>query len=215
MSGDCEFLSWATEPSDGCGRATVCHVILGSKTAQGAKTLKSDRIIHDSSAKEGVQVGDVICIEANSQSVKYSSATEFDLEAEECVPLPTSDVHEKKQVVQDVTLHDFTLHDLDMANAHPNSSGSKRDIPSLVQGTGKPKKTESADKLRQEINKVVNCCIGQGAAELVPSVLLFADEVHNMLKMEYFTHLNRSLESTRHSVPLSSLPPTVKLRGNA
>jgi DNA helicase TIP49 (TBP-interacting protein) len=39
------------------------------------------------------------------------------MEFEEYVPLPKGDVHEKKHVVQDVTLHD-----LDMANAHPNSS---------------------------------------------------------------------------------------------
>jgi RuvB-like protein 1 (pontin 52) len=41
-------------------------------------------------------------------------ATEFDLEAEEYVPLPKGDVHKKKEVIQDVTLHD-----LDVANARP------------------------------------------------------------------------------------------------
>ena len=41
-------------------------------------------------------------------------ATEFDLEAEEYVPLPKGDVHKKKEVIQDVSLHD-----LDMANAKP------------------------------------------------------------------------------------------------
>ncbi len=41
-------------------------------------------------------------------------ATEFDLEAEEYVPLPKGDVHKKKEIVQDVTLHD-----LDVANAKP------------------------------------------------------------------------------------------------
>ena len=41
-------------------------------------------------------------------------ATEFDLEAEEYVPLPKGDVHKKKEIIQDVTLHD-----LDVANARP------------------------------------------------------------------------------------------------
>ena len=40
----------------------------------------------------------------------------------------------------------------------------------------KPKKTEITDKLRQEINRVVNRYIDQGVAELVPGVL-FIDEV--------------------------------------
>jgi RuvB-like protein 1 (pontin 52) len=58
----------------------------------------------------------------------------------------------------------------------------------------KPKKTEVTDKLRQEINKVVNRYIDQGIAELVPGVL-FIDEVH-MLDIECFTYLNRALESS-------------------
>ena len=39
-------------------------------------------------------------------------ASEYDLEAEEYVPLPKGEVHKKKEIVQDVTLHD-----LDVANA--------------------------------------------------------------------------------------------------
>lgn len=42
-------------------------------------------------------------------------ATEFDLEAENYVPVPKGEVHKKKEVVQDVTLHD-----LDSANAKPS-----------------------------------------------------------------------------------------------
>jgi RuvB-like protein 1 len=137
-----------------------------------------------------VSVGDVIYIEANSGAVKRvgrcdAYATEFDLEAEEYVPLPKGDVHKKKEIVQDVTLHD-----LDSANARPQGG---QDILSVVGSMMKPKKTEITDKLRQEINKVVNKYIDQGIAELVPGVL-FIDEVH-MLDIECFTFLNRALES--------------------
>jgi len=65
---------------------------------------------------------------------------------------------------------------------------------SMLSAMGKPKKTEITDKLRTEINRVVNRYIDQGVAELVPGVL-FVDEVH-MLDIECFTFLNRSLEST-------------------
>jgi RuvB-like protein 1 (pontin 52) len=58
----------------------------------------------------------------------------------------------------------------------------------------KPKKTEITEKLRTEINRVVNRYIDQGVAELVPGVL-FIDEVH-MLDIECFTYLNRALESS-------------------
>ena len=49
-------------------------------------------------------------------------ATEFDLEAEEYVPLPKGDVHKKKEIVQDVTLHD-----LDVANARPQVQLNRTD----------------------------------------------------------------------------------------
>ena len=44
----------------------------------------------------------------------------------------------------------------------------------------RPKKTEITEKLRLEINKVVNKYIDHGIAELVPGVL-FIDEVHTIL----------------------------------
>ncbi len=179
------------DPLGGYGRS-VSHVILGLKTTKGSKTLRLDPSIHDSLQKENVSTGDVIYIEANSGAVKRvgrsdSYAAEFDLEAEEYVPMPKGDVHKKKEVVQDVTLHD-----LDSANARPQGGG--RDVMSLMSAMGKPKKTEITDKLRTEINKVVNRYIDQGIAELVPGVL-FIDEVH-MLDIECFTFLNRALEST-------------------
>jgi len=183
------------DPLGGYGR-TISHVVIALKTAKGSKTLKLDPTIHDSLSKEGVAVGDVIYIEANSGAVKRvgrsdSFATEFDLEAEEYVPLPKGDVHKQKTVIQDVTLHD-----LDVANAHPSSGAggaNQRDVLGLLRSMGKPKKTEITDKLRGEINKVVQQYIDQGIAELVPGVL-FVDEVH-MLDLECFTYLNRSLES--------------------
>lgn len=95
-------------------------------------------------------------------------ATEYDLEAEEYVPLPKGDVHKKKEIVQDVTLHD-----LDMANARPQGG---QDIMSVMGQLVKGRRTEVTDKLRAEINKVVNSYIEQGIAELIPGVL-FIDEV--------------------------------------
>ncbi|EDV21554.1 RuvB-like 1 [Trichoplax sp. H2] len=177
-------------PTGGYGK-TVSHVVIGLKTAKGTKQLKLDPSIYESLLKEKVEPGDVIYIEANSGAVKRQGrcdafATEFDLEAEEYVPLPKGDVHKKKEVIQDVTLHD-----LDVANARPHGG---QDVLSIMGQLMKPKKTEITDKLRREINKVVNKYIDQGIAELVPGVL-FIDEVH-MLDIECFTYLHRALESS-------------------
>ncbi|KAI9335523.1 TIP49 C-terminus-domain-containing protein [Obelidium mucronatum] len=170
---------------------SVSHVVIGLKTVKGNKQLKLDPMIYESMQKEKVQVGDVIYIEASTGSVKRvgrsdAYATEFDLEAETYVPMPKGEVHKKKEIIQDVTLHD-----LDVANARPQGG---QDIMSIMNQISKPKKTEITDKLRKEINKVVNKYIEQGTAELVPGVL-FIDEVH-MLDIECFTYLNRALESS-------------------
>merc|ERR1711968_61281 len=180
----------AENPLGGYGK-TVSHVVIGLRTTKGSKQLRLDPSIYDAIQKEKISTGDVIYIEANSGAVKRvgrsdSYATEFDLEAEEYVPLPKGDVHKKKEIVQDVTLHD-----LDAANAKPQGG---QDIVSVMNNMLKPRKTEITEKLRLEINKVVNRYIDQGVAELVPGVL-FIDEVH-MLDIECFTFLNRALEST-------------------
>jgi RuvB-like protein 1 (pontin 52) len=177
------------DPLGGYGR-TLSHVLITLKTVKGTKQLRLDPSINEELQKEHVTVGDVIYIEANSGSVKRvgrsdSFATQYDLEAEEYVPIPKGDVHKKKEVVQDVTLHD-----LDMANARPQGG---KDVMSMMASMGKPKKTEITEKLRTEINRVVNRYIDQGVAELIPGVL-FIDEVH-MLDIECFTYLNKSLES--------------------
>ncbi len=104
----------------------------------------------------------MIYIEANSGAVKRQGrsdvfATEYDLEAEDYVPLPKGEVHKKKEIVQDVTLHD-----LDVANARPQGG---QDILSMIGQLMKPKKTEITDKLRGEINKVVNRYIDQVTAD--------------------------------------------------
>ena len=94
------------------------------------------------------------------------------------MPLPKGDVHKRREVVQDVTLHD-----LDSANARPaagggfgSGSGGPSDLAAALAAASRPRKTEITDKLRAEVNRVVNRHIDAGGAELVPGVL-FIDEV--------------------------------------
>ncbi|KAI9666913.1 MAG: RuvB ATP-dependent DNA helicase pontin [Alyxoria varia] len=180
----------AENPLGGYGR-TISHLLIGLKSAKGTKKLRLDPSIYEAIQKERVNIGDVIYIEANTGACKRvgrsdAFATEFDLEAEEYVPMPKGEVHKKKEIVQDVTLHD-----LDIANARPQGG---QDVMSMMGQIMKPRKTEITEKLREEINKVVNRYIDQGMAELVPGVL-FIDEVH-MLDLETFTFLSRSLEQS-------------------
>jgi len=178
------------DPLGGYGKI-VKNVVVSLRTTKGTKPLRLEASIYESLQKEKVTVGDVIYIEANTGAVKRVGRSdeymhEHDLEAEEYVPMPKGEVHKKKEIVQDVTLHD-----LDVANAKPQGG---QDIMSMMNSIVKQKKTEITEKLRKEINKIVNRYIDQGVAELVPGVL-FIDEVH-MLDIECFTYLNRALESS-------------------
>ena len=95
------------------------------------------------------------------------------MEADKFVPMPKGDVHKRKEVVQNVTLHD-----LDVANAKPQGGGGN-DFNAMMSQLVRSKKTEITENLRTEVNKIVNKFIDQGIAELVPGVL-FIDEVHTL-----------------------------------
>lgn len=195
----------AENPLGGYGR-TISHLLITMKSARGTKKLRLDPSIYEAIQKERVRLGDVIYIEANTGAVKRvgrsdAYATEFDLEAEEYVPIPKGDVHKKKEIVQDVTLHD-----LDVANARPQGG---QDIMSMMGQLMKPKKTEITEKLRQEINKVVNKYIDQGVADLVPGVL-FIDEVLAILLAASANNLLLllTLTLTRFTCSTSNPSPT-------
>lgn len=102
-------------------------------------------------------------------------ASSYDLESETYVPLPKGDVHKRKELVQDVTLGD-----LDAANARPQGG---QDIMSVMGSLVKSGRTEVTEKLRREVNKVVQSYVDQGVAEVVPGVV-FIDEVRPIARKE-------------------------------
>ena len=149
----------AEDPLGGYGK-TISHVVIGLKASKGSKQLRLDASLFENLEKEKVQVGDVIYIEANSGVIKRvgrsdAYASEYDLEADEYVPLPKGEVFKKKEVVQNVTLHD-----LDMANAQPQGS---HDLAGLMNQLVRQRKTEITEKLREEVNRMVNKYIEDGS----------------------------------------------------
>jgi len=172
-------------------QASISQISIGLKTTKSTKIIKVDPSIWEQIQKQKIKKGDIVYIEANTGTIKRigrsdSYSTEYDLECEQYVSIPKGNVHKKKEVIQDVTLHD-----LDVANAKPQGGN---ELTNFLGNILKSKKTEITEKLRKEINRVVNRYIDQGIAELVPGVL-FIDEVH-MLDIECFSFLNRALESS-------------------
>jgi len=133
-------------------------------------------------------------------------ASSYDLESETYVPLPKGDVHKRKELVQDVTLGD-----LDAANARPQGG---QDIMSVMGSLVKSGKTEVTEKLRREVNKVVQSYVDQGVAEVVPGVV-FIDEVPPLHRDQFNTHriprfICSTLSVSHTSMP--SLSPQWRLR---
>jgi len=195
----------AENPLGAYGR-TISHLLITLKSAKGTKKLRLDPSIYEAIQKERVRVGDVIYVEANTGAVKRvgrsdAYATEFDLEAEEYVPVPKGEVHKKKEIVQDVTLHD-----LDSANARPQGG---QDVMSMMGQLMKPRKTEITEKLRAEVDKVVSKYIDQGVAELVPGVL-FIDEVW----LIYNFYIVAALTFHRFTCLISNLSPSLPALSN-
>lgn len=185
-----EVTDIAVTESQGTEGKVVSRVNLTLQTRKDKRELKLDGLVYQQLEAQHVRVGDVIYIEANSGLVKrlgrsdrYSSETQ--LESEQYVPVPKEAVHRKRDVVQDISLHD-----LDVANANPKGN---QDIFSLMSQFSKFRKTEITDKLRSEIDKVVSRYIDQGMCEL-QSGLLFIDEAH-LLDLECFSFLNKAMES--------------------
>ncbi|KAL7712599.1 RuvB-like helicase [Entamoeba marina] len=157
---------------------TVCGVVVSLRTSKEAKQLRLDPGIYDKLQREHVGVGDIVSIDAKSGSVKRvgrcdNYALDHDLESDTFVSLPAGAVHQKREVITHVSLYE-----LDAAN---------------ISNEGTIRRTEMTEKLRNEVNKMVDKYIEQDIAELVPGVL-FIDEVH-MLDAECFAFLNRALES--------------------
>lgn len=178
----------------------VVEILITLRTNKESKKLKLSSALYEQIDKQKIVNGDVVYIEVNSGVIRKLGRSEvhmndFDLEANIYVPVPKGEVLKRKEMIQSVTLHD-----LDMSNAKP----SGRDMLSLVFQILNPKKTEITDRLRNDVNKLVNEYLERGNAEIVPGVL-FIDEVH-MLDVECFTFLHKVIES-----PLS---PTVIFSSN-
>jgi RuvB-like protein 1 (pontin 52) len=180
-------------PTGGCAtQVTEVRVMLRSMTNQ--ILLKCDASIYEQMQQQKISVDDVIVIEPKRGEVRRvgrwdERANNANLEADKFVPMPKGHVHKKKEVVQNVTLHD-----LDVANSGPQGGRGGKDFNAMMSQFLRTKKTEITENLRTEVNKMVNKLIDQKIAEVVPGVL-FIDEVHT-LDIECFSFLNRALESS-------------------
>ena len=178
--------------------------IIKLKTSDEEKQFKVDETFAHYLIQQGIEIGDVIQIDADSGRIAKLGKTKdalkkekLDLAVEEAVPLPEGSIVKEKEFV-----YVMSLHDLDLATTRRGS------FFSLFFGG----KEEITNETRQEVDEMVKNWVDSGKAEIIPGVL-FIDEVH-MLDIEAFAFLNRAMESELAPIIiLASNRGIAKIRG--
>ena len=165
------------------------HVILGLATKDDRRVFKAGATIASAIISQGITVGDVITIDAETGRITKLGRSEeaserYDIAAlnEQAVPRPGGPVEKEKEFV-----YTLTLHDLDQLGAQ-SRGGS---IFSLFFGA--PPTKEIDNEIRREVDDMVKKRVEEGTGEIIPGVL-FIDEVH-LLDIEAFSFLNAAMES--------------------
>ncbi len=178
--------------------------VIKLKTKDEEKQFKVDETFAQYLIQQGVEIGDVIQIDADSGRIVKLGKTEsvlkkeaLDLTSEKPIEIPEGSIAKEKEFVYVVSLHD-----LDLATSRRGS------FFSLFFGG----KEEITNETRQEVDEMVKNWVDEGRAEIIPGVL-FIDEVH-MLDIEAFAFLNRAMESELAPIIiLASNRGIAKIRG--
>lgn len=159
------------------------------RATKGTKAFKISTQLYEQINQQNIKKGDVVYIETSAGIIKKmgrgeSHMNDYDLESEKYVPLPKGDIFRKKEVFQETTLHS-----LDLSFVRPTG----QDVLSLVSQVINTKRPEITERLRNEVDLMINNYIEVGKAEIVPGVL-FIDDV-SILDTECFTFLNKAIDS--------------------
>jgi len=165
------------------------HVVIGLATKDDKRVFRAGATIASYILSQGISVGDVITIDAETGRVtrvgrSEEAAEKYDLAAldERPVPRPSGPVEKEKEFV-----YVLTLHDLDQLHSQSRSGG----LFSLLFGA--PSTREVDNEVRREVDELVKKRVEEGTGEIIPGVL-FIDEVH-LLDIEAFSFLNAAMES--------------------
>lgn len=155
-------------------------VLIGLKTSDGSLRIKLKESLFQNFNENNVKIGDIIYIEPDKYILKVigRSSTfyqEDELRKYDYVTIPSGKVFKKKKIVQDITLNDLDLVNIQQIDQHPS------------------KVCEISDYLRQEVDKLVSKYIKSKKAQILNGVL-FIDEAHT-LNFDSFCFLTRLLDS--------------------
>ncbi|MHA1596522.1 MAG: RuvB-like domain-containing protein, partial [Candidatus Asgardarchaeia archaeon] len=158
------------------------------RTKREKKTFEVGQEVAINLINQGVSVGDVIMIDAETGRVtrvgraEDASVKQYDIEVTKKVPVPDDYIITEKEFV-----YTMTLADLDEIQAR------RTGFASLFSLFGGRTEKEIDPEIRREVDNAVREMVEEGKAEIIPGVL-FIDESH-MLDIEAYSFLNRAMES--------------------
>ena len=155
-------------------------VLIGLKTSEGSLRIKLKESLFQKFNENNVKIGDIIYIEPDKYILKVigRSSTfyqEDELGKYDYITIPSGKVFKKKEIIQDITLNDLDVVNIQQIDEYPS------------------KVSEISDYLRQEVDKLVSKYIKSKKAEILNGVL-FIDEAHT-LNFDSFCFLTRLLDS--------------------
>ncbi|KAI5160447.1 RuvB-like protein 1 [Nematocida ausubeli] len=170
-------------------KKTISNIYVSLRSAKRTERLTLNPLLSQEIVKQKITVGDVIYIEPEENIIKKigrsdSYASEFDIESDKYVPMPKGDIFMKKEVLQEMTLHE-----IDLANAKPKGE----DVFSIITQMQHTGRVEITSRLRADVDSKINYQLSIGAAEITPGVL-FIDESH-MLDLACYSFLSTILET--------------------
>ncbi|KAI5193276.1 RuvB-like protein 1 [Nematocida minor] len=187
-------------------RKTVSNIFVSLRSAKRTERLTLNPSLSQEIIKQKITVGDVIYIEPEENIIKKmgrsdSYSSEFDIESDKYVSLPKGDIFTKKEVLQEMTLHE-----IDVANTKHKG----KDVFSVMSQLQETGRVEITSKIRDEVDSKINKQLSIGAAEITPGVL-FIDESHTM-DTDCYSFLSTMLElSTCPVIILATNKSSVKV----
>ncbi|KAI5172087.1 RuvB-like protein 1 [Nematocida sp. LUAm3] len=170
-------------------RKSVSKVNVSLRGGKGTQRLVLSPALAKEIVKQRISVGDIVYIEEETEIIKKLGrserfSSEFDLESTKYSPLPKGDIFTKKEILQEMNLHE-----IDLANAKSKDENSFFLLKATLSGN-----VEIPERIRETVNEKVDDLLRTGSAEVFPGVL-FIDEAH-LLDLECFAFLSQIMESS-------------------
>ncbi|EJW04858.1 hypothetical protein EDEG_00951 [Edhazardia aedis USNM 41457] len=181
------------------GEGRILFAKLELRTSKECLEVKISPLLYEMYENENIDIGDIIYIESNSGVLKKIGRceqflNETEIEAENYVPLPKTEVMRRRELWREVTLHE-----MDESNSRPTGSDPISSFNRMLNS----KKPEISDFIRNNINDVVNEYVKNGNCNVIKGVLFIEDA--DLLDAHCISSINKILDGILSPIIILSM----------